>query len=123
MSLVARYLEAHAIATVVMGTARDIVLHCGVPRFVFSDFPLGNSAGKPFDATSQRDTLEHAFVLLETATGPNAIAESPQRWHDDDRWKDDYLDVARLTAEQIAARRGEFAAQKAVARHIKDEAR
>ena len=43
ISLHARYLEAHGIPTVVMGCAKDIVEHCGVPRFLFSDFPLGNA--------------------------------------------------------------------------------
>ena len=52
-SLVARHLEANGIATVVMGCAKDIVEHAVVPRFLFSDFPLGNSAGKPHDVASQ----------------------------------------------------------------------
>src|SRR5262245_31029659 len=45
VSLAARALEASGIATVVMGCARDIVEHVGVPRLLFSDFPLGNAAG------------------------------------------------------------------------------
>ena len=49
ISLVARHLEANGISTVVMGCAKDIVEHAAVPRFLFSDFPLGNSAGKPHD--------------------------------------------------------------------------
>ena len=52
-SLVARHLEANGIATVVMGAAKDIVEHAAVARFLFSDFPLGNSAGKPHDVASQ----------------------------------------------------------------------
>src|SRR5258708_21481783 len=48
-ALVARHLEAGGISTVVMGCAKDIVEHAAVPRFLFSDFPLGNSAGKPHD--------------------------------------------------------------------------
>ena len=47
LSLVARLLEASGIATVVMGCAKDIVEHVGVPRLLFSDFPLGNAAGRP----------------------------------------------------------------------------
>ena len=47
MSLIARHLEAHGIPTVIMGCARDIVEQAGVPRYLWSDFPLGNSAGKP----------------------------------------------------------------------------
>ena len=42
VSLAARMLEENGIATVVMGCAKDIVEHVGVPRFLFSDFPLGN---------------------------------------------------------------------------------
>jgi hypothetical protein len=53
VSLVARHLEANGIATVVMGCAKDIVEHAAVPRFLFSDFPLGNSAGRPHDPESQ----------------------------------------------------------------------
>ena len=49
VGLAARHLEAHGIPTVIMGCAKDIVEHCGVPRFLWSDFPLGNSAGRPFD--------------------------------------------------------------------------
>jgi len=41
LGLVARALEERAIATVVMGCAKDIVEYVGVPRLLFSDFPLG----------------------------------------------------------------------------------
>jgi len=39
--LVARHLEANGISTVIMGCAKDIIEHAAVPRFLFSDFPLG----------------------------------------------------------------------------------
>ena len=45
--LAARMLEENGISTVVMGCAKDIVEYVGVPRFLFSDFPLGNAAGRP----------------------------------------------------------------------------
>ena len=54
MSLVARHLEANGVSTAVMGCARDIVEECGVARFVFTDFPLGNPCGKPWDEEMQR---------------------------------------------------------------------
>jgi D-proline reductase (dithiol) PrdB len=116
VSLVARHLEAHGVPTVVMGCARDIVEHCGVPRFVFSDFPLGNSAGRPFDVESQAQTLELALRTLETAPGPRTTVASPLRWADDPGWKDDYLSLASLTSEDLEARRQEFDASKAVAK-------
>ena len=115
VGLVARHLEAHGIATVIMGCAKDIVEHCGVPRFLFSDFPLGNAAGKPFDVESQRATLELALQLLESATAARTTVQSPLRWCDDPSWKEDYSNVDRLSAETLAHRRQEFDVQKAIA--------
>ena len=114
MSLVARHLEAGGIPTVIMGCAKDIVEYCGVPRFLFSDFPLGNSAGKPFDVESQAATLELALRVLETAPAPRTTVQSPQRWSDDAAWKHDYNNLAKLTPEDIVERRKEFDVVKAV---------
>ena len=114
MSLIARHLEANGIPTVIMGCAKDIVEHCGVPRFLFSDFPLGNSAGKPFDVESQAATLELALRVLEGAPGPRTTVQSPQRWNDDANWKSDYNNLEKLTPEEIAEKRKEFDAVKAV---------
>ena len=114
VSLVARHLEANGIPTVIMGAAKDIVEYCGVPRFLFSDFPLGNSAGRPHDAESQAQTLELALRVLETAPGPRTTVQSPQRWSDDASWKLDYNNLAKLTPEDLAERRKEFEVVKAV---------
>jgi D-proline reductase (dithiol) PrdB len=122
VSLVARHLEANGIATVVMGCARDIVEHAAVPRFLFSDFPLGNSAGKPHDAFSQALTLELALRLLETAPAAQTTLQSPLRWSADASWKRDYNNVARLSAEELARRRHEFELQKVAARAVRDTA-
>ena len=117
VSLHARHLEANGIPTVIMGCAKDIVEHCGVPRFAFSDFPLGNSAGRPFDVASQAQTLELALRVLESAPGPRTTVQSPQRWNDDDvRWKLDYLDLTKLTPEKLAERSKEFDVVKSVAK-------
>ncbi|MBI3368642.1 MAG: glycine reductase [Burkholderiales bacterium] len=114
VSLAARTLEANGIATVVMGCAKDIVEHVGVPRLVFSDFPLGNAAGRPNDRASQAFTLELALALLESATAPRTTVLSPLRWRDDDDWKLDYCNIDRLTPRQIAQRRAEFDDGKAL---------
>jgi len=114
VGLVARHLEANGIPTVIMGAAKDIVEHCGVPRFLFSDFPLGNSAGKPFDAESQAATLELALRVLETAPAPRTTVQSPQRWSDVPSWKLDYSNPDRMTAEELAEKRREFDEVKAV---------
>jgi hypothetical protein len=114
VSLVARHLETDGIPTVVMGCAKDIVEHCGVPRFLFSDFPLGNSAGRPFDVDSQAATLELALRVLESAPAARTTVQSPQRWSDDPAWKLDYNNLAKLTPEEVAERRKEFDVVKAV---------
>ena len=114
MSLAARHLEANGIPTVIMGCAKDIVEHCGVPRFLFSDFPLGNSAGRPFDEASQAETLELALRVLESAPAARTTVQSPQRWREDADWKLDYNNLAKLTPEDIAERRREFDVVKAV---------
>jgi hypothetical protein len=116
VSLVARHLEANGIATVVMGCAKDIVEHAAVPRFLFSDFPLGNSAGKPHDAASQAFTLELALRVLDSAPGPQTSVQSPLRWSEDPVWKRDYSNPALLSADELARRRADFDAQKAIAR-------
>ena len=118
LSLIARHLEANGIPTVVMGCAKDIVERVGVPRFVFSDFPLGNAAGRPGDPASQDLTLGLALDLLEQATAPRTTVPSPLRWSKDPGWKRDYGNVEGLTEAEIAALRQDFDTQKAAGKAI-----
>ena len=120
MSLVARVLEERGIATVIVGSARDVVEHCGVPRFLFSDFPLGNSAGRPHDVASQALTLELALRLLESAPGPRTTLQSPLRWSESAEWKVDYCNAERLSAEELKRLRAEFDRGKEAAREIRE---
>ena len=93
MSLVARHLEAAGIATVILGSARDIVEHCGVPRFVFTDFPLGNPCGKPWDADMQRAIVGLGLDLLEKAFAPRTTMQTPFVWSGDQSWRDEYMRI------------------------------
>ena len=120
VSLIARHLEANGIATLVMGCAKDIVEHAAAPRFLFSDFPLGNSAGRPHDPESQRLTLDLALRLLEAAPGPRTTMQSPLRWSTDAAWKRDYNNIEAMSPDELARRRREFDAQKDAARHVRD---
>jgi D-proline reductase (dithiol) PrdB len=119
VSLAARHLEANGIPTVIMGSARDIVEYCGVPRFLFSDFPLGNPAGRPNDPQSQALTLELALRVLESAPAPRTTVQSPLRWSADPAWKRDFSNIALLSPEEIARRRAEFDRQKEIAKTIR----
>src|SRR5215831_15925256 len=119
-SLAARLLEENGIATVVMGCAKDIVEYVGVPRLLFSDFPLGSAAGKPNDRTSQQETLELALKVLETAPAPRTTLQSPLVWSDNADWKLDYCNVERLTPEEIRRRRTEFDEAKSRAKEVRE---
>jgi hypothetical protein len=121
VSLAARHLEANGIPTVIMGCAKDIVDYVGVPRFLFSDFPLGNPAGRPNDPDSQTFTLELALRVLESAPAPRTTVQSPLLWSGNPDWKLDYSNIARLSPEEIARRRAEFDRQKEIAKTIRDK--
>lgn len=116
MSLVARYLERAGLPTVIVGSARDIVEHCGVPRFVFTDFPLGNPCGHPWRPDMQRAIVAQALELLERAGGPRTTVQAPFAWKDDPGWRARYGRVdpaARELLEQAGRERRERQAQAA----------
>ena len=101
MSLVARELETAGIATVIIGSAIDIVEHCGVPRFVFTDFPLGNPCGKPFDQKSQNHIFKLAMELLETAETSKSVIKNQLLWSKDSAWKDKFMYVGKENRTQL----------------------
>jgi len=121
IALAARALEAAGIATVVMGCAKDIVEHVGAPRLLFSDFPLGNAAGRPQDQESQAFTLELALKMLETAPAARTTVQSPLAWSANPDWKLDFQNIAQLSPEEIARRRADFDRQKAVATKLRED--
>jgi len=92
-----------------------------VPRFLFSDFPLGNAAGRPRDPQSQAITMELALRLLEAAPAARTTVQSPLRWSEDPSWKLDYSNIERLSPDEIRRRRKEFDRQKEVARDVRDQ--
>jgi hypothetical protein len=122
VSLAARMLEESGISTIVMGCAKDIVEYVGVPRFLFSDFPLGNAAGRPKDPLSQASTLDLALSVLEAAPAPRTTVQSPLLWSASPDWKLDYCNIERLTSEEIARRRAEFDKGKTQAKSVREAA-
>jgi D-proline reductase (dithiol) PrdB len=103
VSLVSRHLEANGLPTVIVGSARDIVEHCGVARFYFSDFPLGNPCGHPWDREMQAATVESALRLLESARGPRTTLRSPFEWKPDPGWRARYNRVRPEDREKLLA--------------------
>lgn len=121
-ALTARAIEAAGTPTLVMAAAKDIVEHAGVPRLLFSDFPLGNAAGRPHDPASQAQTLEYALQLLESARAPRTTLHSPLHWDSTGAWKQDYLNLEQIGPEELTRRREEFLCQKEIARAIRTAA-
>ena len=119
VALAAHCLETDGIATVIMGCAKDIIEHVGVPRLLFNDLPLGNAAGVPHDEKSQNLVARLALDLLVDATKPRTTRQSPLVWSTAPDWKKDYSNAALLSAEEIAERRAEFDRVKAAAAAIK----
>lgn len=118
VSLAARTLEASGIVTVVMGCAKDIVEHVGVPRLLFSDFPLGNAAGRPNDHECQFNTLCMALELSASAKKPRSTVHSAYKWSENQSWKEDYSNPDKLCAAQIRLRRKAFDDAKDTAKRI-----
>ena len=115
VSLVARQLESNGIATVVLGSAKDIMEYCGAPRFVFTDFPLGNPCGKPHDTNSQQQIMTTALELLSTAERPGQYTNSNLSWNENSNWKRNYMYVGpenttalRLAGEERRKKREEL---------------
>jgi D-proline reductase (dithiol) PrdB len=104
VSLGARLIEEAGIPTVVVGSARDIVEECGVPRFVLVDFPLGNPCGKPYDVAMQRLIVGLALDTLEGAFGPRTTIQAPVIWSEEDQgWRDRFMHVGDDNREVLAA--------------------
>jgi hypothetical protein len=104
LSLVARHLEADGIPTVLIGSALDVVEYCGVPRFLFTDFPLGNPCGHPWRSDMQRAIVQQALSLLESAEQPRTTVQAPFVWKEEGSiWRGRYGRVEPADKERLLA--------------------
>ncbi len=119
MSLVARLLEEAGIPTVILGSGKDIVEHCGVPRFLFSDFPLGNPCGVPWDREMQHAILQQALDLFDTADAPRTTVQTPFSWSSD-AWRTEYMEIREEDREMLLKKGEENRRQRAEKRAHQD---
>ena len=122
MSLVSRRLEENGIPTVIIGSALDVVEHCGVARYLHTDFPLGNPCGMPGDIFSQVGIVRRALSLLEEAEAPKTTWRSSLSWRGGDKWRDDYSRVDDSNRDQLRER-GERRRQQQLAAKASGERR
>lgn len=86
-----------------------------MPRFLFTDFPLGNPCGTPWDVATQTAILEMAFELLESARYPRTTVQTPFEWSNED-WRTNFMRVDEADRERLKAmgeeRRADQASRK-----------
>jgi hypothetical protein len=115
--LVARHLEANGIPTVIIGSALDVVEYCGVPRFLFTDFPLGNPCGHPWNRGMQEKIVHQALDLLASASRPRTTVKAPFTWKESDpEWRARYGRVDPAERERLLALGEERRRQKTKAK-------
>ena len=106
VSLVARYLEAQGIPTVLWSNALDITRSAFVPRTVFSNYPLGNPVGRPGDLEDQHTGLLAGLRLLETATEAGTVLDTGRQWSDSVDWmRLIFTDEQPFLSDEAEARR------------------
>ncbi len=70
-----------------LGSALDIFESGRPPRATFVDYPLGHSAGKPFDPADQLGIVRAALAGFETMAQPGLIQRLPIRWDTQGGWE------------------------------------
>jgi len=86
VSLIARHLEAHGLPTLCLGSALDILEAGRPPRAVFVDYPLGHTAGRPFDRGDQRAIVRAALAAFETLGPGDPVRALANRWGEE-HWR------------------------------------
>ncbi len=115
--MTARAVEEAGIATVVVGSAWDIVTYCGVPRYLHNDLPLGNPLGKPYDSVSQRKSVIAALDMVVNSNEPVAT-QSDLQWQEDgdESWKENYMRITEADLAELKKAGEENRAQRLAAK-------
>ena len=85
--MLARILEEHGVATVIVTMMPVWSERFGAPRTLAVEHPYGQTMGPAGDAVRQREVFRHALALLERASEPGHVEESPFAWPDAERWR------------------------------------
>lgn len=99
MGLVARALEEVGIPTVSLTSAWSITASANPPRAVYTDFPLGNTAGPPGDAEMQLTIVNDALAAFNTITESGTILSTPHVWPEP--WRDEARELRDHRTERL----------------------
>ena len=78
--MLARWIEAAGIPTVVVTMMPDVAEALGAPRTVGVEFPFGHPFGMPHDRVMQRRVLETALRVLAGAGRPGTRVDVDLEW-------------------------------------------
>lgn len=78
--MLARTLEAHGLATILVTNMPFWAEKIGVPRTLAVEFPFGHMLGQPGDVAMQRRVVLQALDVLRTAEAPGTIVHSDEVW-------------------------------------------
>ena len=73
-----------------------------MPRHLFTDYPLANPCGRPYDVDNQRAIVALGLDLLETATAPGTTIVTPFVWSADESWKERVFTRAQPFLDEAA---------------------
>ena len=80
MPVLARWIEAAGIPTVVVTMMPDVADALLTPRVVGVEFPFGHPFGMPHDRRMQRRVLETALTVVSGAARPGARVDLDVEW-------------------------------------------
>jgi D-proline reductase (dithiol) PrdB len=99
---------------IIIGSALDVIEHRGVPRFYFTDFPLGSPCGHPWQPDMQREIVR----LFETAKAPRTTIKAPHSWWENSMiWRALYGRVDPAEKERLFKLGEERRRQQGTAKH------
>ncbi|MCX5850522.1 MAG: hypothetical protein NT072_00460 [Deltaproteobacteria bacterium] len=85
MGLVARFLEADGIVTVILTPVPEFARKVGMPRVAGIEYPFGRPVGEVHDIKGQREVLMSALQVFEETRKPGTVVHLPFTWHEDPR--------------------------------------
>ena len=80
MPVLARWIEAAGIPTVIVTMMPEVAEERRAPRIVGVEFPFGHAFGMPHDAAMQRRVLELALRVLAGASTAGSRVDFDQEW-------------------------------------------